>query len=158
MNDLSIVHILQDRVDELGRGVHVARTDNIASGTFVCHLHYDVVAALRFGFFYKNGSTGRIVYVNQKGQVRLGTVTKGEFIISFEEVTTKERIRRNAFSGTADDIQQDWFNPEAQQLVEAELRALEAENVEIKNLIAKLQGLTMEEVLKVVGFVDKMND
>jgi len=153
MDDINLVHILQDGVSALGRGVYVARTDNIDSKTFVCHLHGD---ALRFGFFYKNGSTGRIVYVNQEGEVGFSTVTKGKFIIAFEEVTTGKRFNGNILPWTAADIEQNWFDPEAQQLVAAELRALEGEDAEIQNLIGMLEGLNMQQVQQVVAFMNNI--
>jgi len=156
MNDLNITHILRPEVAALEHGVRVARTSDINSGTFVCHLTTGEEAReLRWGYFYKNASNGRIAFVDD-ARVRLGTVRHGEFIISFDRVTTERRIdrRTNTFTGNVEDFRQDWFNADAEKLVRKELLALEVEAEVITALVARLQDLDLDELKTVIEFVD----
>lgn len=152
MDDTNWIHVLQDNLKNVGRGVEIARADNIDSGTFVCHL--TVNGQLRSGFFYENGSNSRIAYTNEYNRVLLGTVHKGVFLICFREIVTDRKIRNNQFSGEVQHIQQEWFDDEVQRLVLQELNFMAHEQQEIHDLIALLQSMDINDIRKVKHLIN----
>ena len=151
MNDINLVHILQRGIKDLGRGVAVLRTNNVTPRTFVCHLDWQ--GALRYGFFYPNGSNGRLAYV-VNGVVELGAVGGGEFVIGFQDVTTRHTINRNRFTGDAASVTQEWSNDEAMILVKQELDFLRNEDDVVRRLITHLQGLILAQAESVITYME----
>ena len=154
MDDLNWVHVLQPKLVELEHGVRVSRTDMIESGVFTCHSHS---GNFRFGYLYKNGSNARIVYRDGNGMTRTGTTHKGRFVICFDDVSVnRPSAMNNLHLFTATELAPLWFNDEAQTIVHDELNALEQEQDEVRELVDKLQGLTVNQIRKVHALVQDM--
>jgi len=144
MDNLNILHILQDSVRDLGHGVQMVRQDNVASKTLVCFL--DIERKLHYGFAFNNGSNLRVVtWVDN--EMRRKTVPKGVFVIAFNDKRTDKGIDDD-FQANDFDVG-DWFNDEAKENVRGELLSLIDKQKILSEIVDGLCGLTIQELEKV---------
>ena len=153
MDDLNLFHILAPKIQDIGHGVRLCGQGDVASQTLVCFL--DKNGALRFGFGYKNGSNFRVVcWENNIRKNRV--VTKGAFIIAFDEETTL-KSRDHGFD--ANDFLQFtavWFDANAQDNVRDELIALNAKQDKVADLIVRMAGLTIDQMDVLIQKIDEL--
>ena len=153
MDDLNLFHILAPKIQDIGHGVRLCGQGDIASKTLVCFL--DKNGALRFGFGYKNGSNFLVVcWENNSRKNRV--VTKGAFIIAFDQETTL-KSRKHSFD--ANDFLQftaGWFDVNAQDNVKDELRALNNKQDKVADLIERMAGLTIDQMDEVIQKIDEL--
>ena len=153
MDDISIRRVLAANVQDLKRGVRLTKTDShsLNSNTFICFLTFD--ETLRFGYFYQNGSNGRLVYSDQK-EVKRGTIPRGTLVIAFGDVTVDLAVDSDKF--TQRQLLPKWFDKKGQDLVLQELKALLVEQDEVAKLIRLLQGLGIDQVRDVIHYMESL--
>jgi len=149
MDDLNMFHILADNVRQLGHGVQLSRQDDIASNTLVCFL--DAKGNLHYGFAYKNGSN-LVVICWKNGERKNKTVYKGSFVIAFHHEAT-DKGRNGAFE--ANDFNFPWLTEKA-TIVKKELEAVRDQRDELRDVIDRLAGLTIQQLQEVSKKIDEI--
>lgn len=146
-------HVLADNIEELEHGVQLTPQDEVASKTLVCFLDGDEGnEILHFGFGYKNGSNLFVVCWENNGRTNK-TVSKGELIIAFHEVTTLKARGGNFVAG---DFRLGWFTQDARENVKGELIALAHKKERVSAIVRKLPGLTIQELDQVIGKINEL--
>ena len=152
MDALNLFHILAPKIQDIGHGVRLCGQGDVASKTLLCFL--DKNEALHFGFGYKNGSNFLVVcWENDVRKNR--TVTKGAFVIAFDDETTP-KPRNHDFDANDFLFTAQWFDVNAQDNVRDELRALNNKQDKVADLIQRMAGLTIDQMDEVIQKIDEL--
>lgn len=148
MDDNNINFVFGDNILGLGHGVSIAAQNNVSSKTLVAFLKN---GTFRWGYAFKNGSNLRVFcWVN--GGLERTTLSKGNLLIKFVEKKTTKGARGD---WAAADFNINWFDANAQNIVEDELRRLQREKEEIDDITADFAGLTVGDYRKIHAYIQR---
>eukprot|EP01040_Poterioochromonas_malhamensis_P013371 gene13371-14697_t len=142
MADFPFNHVLAQGIVDLNVGATLSTAEVLQSGNFVCFLRDN---ALVKGFFFRNGSNGRVKTV-KNGFVTNTTLKSGGIVINCTGLTTNQRF---GDAWTVAQLQPNQITGAADVLLLRELSAIRDMRNLIEDIVGALEQLTMGELTAV---------
>lgn len=142
MADFPFNHILADGIADLQVGATLRTVEDLQSKSFVCFLRDDDIV---LGYFYRNGSNGRVKTV-RGGVVTNTTLKSGGFVINCANIVTDKTFKDN---WTVADLQPVQIDRNATALLLQELRAIHELRNTVEDIVIGLEQLSVNELRQV---------